>query len=212
MKKRIVYITLIASLFAMSARSQVRFGVKAGWNVNRVTWRWKQLKENIRSDNRNGFFAGVTLDVTIPIAGLGVDFSVLYDNRIIEVPTAYEDVNKTMEYIVVPVNMLYNIGFGDFLSVYASTGPQVSYYIGNRSWILDNRFISAWTSGWEINKSDLSWNVGGGFSLFGHFRLGYNYNIPLGNTNEFTIRRVGGYIERGTLKDNTHQISLTYFF
>lgn len=115
MKKRIVYITLIASLFAMSARSQVRFGVKAGWNVNQVTWRWKQLKENIRSDNRNGFFAGVTLDVTIPIAGLGVDFSVLYDNRIIEVPTAYEDVNKTMEYIVVPVNLLYNIGFGDFL-------------------------------------------------------------------------------------------------
>ena len=210
--KRIVYITLVACLFTLSSHGQVRFGIKAGWNVNKVTWKWKQLQDNIKSDNRNGYFAGVTLDVTIPIAELGVDFAVLYDNRVIAVPTAYEDVNKTMDYIIVPVNLRYTIGFSDFLSIYASTGPQVSYYIGDRSWILDDRFISAWTSGWEINKSDLSWNVGGGCSFLNHFRLGYNYNIMLGHTNEFSIRRVGGYIERGTLKDNTHQISLTYFF
>lgn len=212
MKKYIVYITFIATLFSMSSRAQVRFGIQAGWNVNKVTWKWKQLKENIKSDNRNGFFAGVTLDVTVPIVGLGVDFAVLYDNRVVAVPTSYEDVNKTMEYIVVPVNLRYSIGFGDFLNIYGATGPQVSYNIGDRSWILDDRFLTAWTSGWEISKSDLSWNIGGGFTLFNHIRLGYNYNIMLGHTNEFTIRRVGGYIERGTLKDNAHQISFTYFF
>ena len=212
MKKQIVYITLIAALLAMPARSQVRFGIKAGWNVNKVTWKWKQLKENIKSDNRNGFFAGVTLDATIPFIGLGVDFAVLYDNRVMAVPTMYEDVNKTMEYIVVPVNVYYSLGFSDFLSVYASTGPQVSYNIGDRSWVLDDRFISTWTSGWEINKSDLSWNVGGGLNLFSHIRLSYNYNIMLGHTNEFSIHKLSGDIEKGKLKDNIHQISLTYFF
>ena len=39
-----------------------------------------------------------------------------------------------------------------------------------------------------------------------------NFGDRVSNTNEFTIRRIGGYIERGTLKDNMHQISLTYFF
>ena len=213
MRRYIVYITFLTFVFALPVTAQVRFGVKAGWNVNKVTWEWKRLEDNVRSNNRNGFFAGITLDVPLPTGGLGVDFSVLYDNRVVALPINSEKFeNKTMHYIIVPVNLKCSIGLGSLVSVYAATGPQVSYNVGDRSWALNDYVVSNWSGGWELNKSDLSWNVGGGATLFDHFRVGYNYNIMLGHTNEFTIKKVSGDIVDGKLKENTHQISLTYFF
>ena len=212
MRRYIVYSTFLTFAFACPTQAQVRFGIKGGFNVNKVTWKWKDLEQNVRSDNRNGFYAGITLDVSLPVPGMGVDFSVLYDNHVVSLPTSEVFENKTMQYIVVPVNLRYSIGLGSILSIYAATGPEVSYNIGDRSWAMNEYVVKNWTGGWELNKSDLSWNVGGGLSFFGHFRLGYNYNIMLGHTNEFTVKKLSGDIVDGKLKANTHQISLTYFF
>ena len=212
MRRYIVYITFLTFTFAFPAQAQVRFGIKGGFNVNKVSWKWKDIEQNVRSNNRNGFYAGISLDVSLPMPGMGVDFSVLYDNRVVSLPTSEEFENKTMQYIIVPVNLRYSLGLGDILSIYAATGPQVSYNIGDRSWAMNEYVVQHWTGGWELNKSDLSWNVGGGLSFFGHFRLGYNYNIMLGHTNEFTVKKVSGDIVEGKLKANTHQISLIYYF
>ena len=212
MKRYIVYIAFFTFVCALPVQAQVRLGIRGGFNVNKVTWKWKQLENNVRSDKRNGFFVGATLDVSLPVPGMGVDFSVLYDNRVVSLPLSEELQNQTMQYIIVPVTLRYSVGLGRILSIYAATGPQVSYNIGDRSWALNDYVVDNWTNGWELNRSDLSWNVGGGISFFGHFRLGYNYNIMLGHTNEFTVKKLSGDIVEGQLKDNTHQISLTYFF
>ena len=83
MKKNILSLAVIvaALALAMPSQAQIKFGVKAGLNVN--SFSVKNLPMAVDKKNRNGFFAGVTADFTLPIVGIGVDASLLYDNRCI---------------------------------------------------------------------------------------------------------------------------------
>lgn len=207
MKKTILsLVTLIAAFtFATPSQAQVKFGVKAGLNVNSVSL--NNLKSNIGSDNRTGFFAGLTADVTIPLVGLGTDISLLYDNKVIGLSKDGADDKTTLHYVTLPINAKYTIGFSSLASVYLATGPQFSWNVGGRSWV-----PSHIGENWELKKSEFSWNVGAGVTVLSHVRVGYNYNIGLGNTAETKPLGVATDAIKGKLKNNTHQISLTYLF
>ena len=212
MKKNILSIAVLVAAFVcvMPLQAQVKFGVKAGLNVSSVSI--KDFEANFDNSNRTGFFAGVTADVTLPLVGLGVDASLLYDNRVVNMTVlgaAGDELstNKTLHYIALPINVKYTIGFSSLASVYLATGPQFSWNVGDRNW-------SPWriVDGWELKKSEFSWNVGAGVTVFDHVRLGYNYNIGIGETAETTVWNMAGSAIKGKLKNNTHQISLTYLF
>ena len=208
MKKTILsLVALVAAFtFATPSQAQVKFGVKAGLNVNSVSLN-KNLDQFADGDNRTGFFAGLTADVTIPLVGLGADISLLYDNKVIGISAGNEDSKKTLHYVTLPINAKYTIGFSSLASVYLATGPQFSWNVGGRSW--SPLHVS---EGWELNKSEFSWNVGAGVTVLSHVRVGYNYNIGLGNTAETTVLGTGLNAIKGKLKNNTHQVSLTYLF
>ena len=214
MKKNLITLAVVVAAFvaALPAQAQVKFGVKAGLNVNSVSLQGN-LADNLDSKNRTGCFAGLTADVTIPHAGLGADISLLYDNKVVGASSEdaatgdiYES-NKTLHYITLPINAKYTIGLSSIASVYLATGPQFSWNVGDRKWKSQDI-----TEGWELNKSEFSWNVGAGATVFSHVRVGYNYNIGIGNTAEASILNTAGQAVKGKLKNNTHQISLTYFF
>lgn len=215
MKKNILaLVALVAAFtFATPSQAQVKFGVKAGLNLNSISFSDLQNLggANFSNENRSGFFAGVTADVTIPLAGLGVDASLLYDNRVIGMSAAVgsetAEANKTLHYISLPINLKYTLGFSSLASVYLATGPQFSWNVGDRNWSMENA-----TSGWELKSSTFSWNVGAGVTVLSHLRIGYNYNIALGKTAELTALGTATNAVKGKLKNNTHQISLTYFF
>ena len=213
MKKNLITLAVVVAAFvaALPAQAQVKFGVKAGLNVNSVSLKGN-LADNLDSNNRTGFFAGLTADVTIPLAGLGADISLLYDNKVVRASSEdaatgdiYES-NKTSHYITLPINAKYTIGLSSIASVYLATGPQFSWNVGDKNWKADLG------NDWELNKSEFSWNVGAGATVFSHVRVGYNYNIGIGNTAEASILNTAGQAVKGKLKNNTHQISLTYFF
>ena len=211
MKKITLAVVVAAFVAALPAQAQVKFGVKAGLNVNSVSLKGN-LADNLDSKNRTGFFAGLTADVTIPLAGLGADISLLYDNKVVGASSEdaatgdiYES-NKTLHYITLPINAKYTIGLSSIASVYLATGPQFSWNVGDKNWKADLG------NDWELNKSEFSWNVGAGATVFSHVRVGYNYNIGIGNTAEVSIPNTAGQAVKGKLKNNTHQISLTYFF
>lgn len=212
MKKNILSLAVIvaAFTFALPSQAQLKFGVKAGLNVNNVSL--KNLPSNVDEKNRNGFFAGVTADFTVPLVGIGADASLLYDNKVVGMAENMGgDLNKThktLHYIDLPINVKYTIGLSSLASVYVATGPQFSWNIGDRHW----RFDSSVTEGWELKSSEFSWNVGCGATVLSHVRVGYNYNIGIGNTAEITYTDVAGKAIKGKLKNNTHQISLTYLF
>ena len=206
MKKIFSIIAVVAAfVLAVPAQAQVQFGVKAGLNVNKVSL--SDVGSNFDGENRTGFFAGVTADITLPIVGLGADISLLYDNKVAGTSVNDKEVNKTLQYIDIPINIKYTLGFSSLASVYLATGPQFAFNIGDRSWALSDL-----NKDWELKKSEFSWNVGAGVTVRSHIRIGYNYNIAIGKTAEFKVEALGKDLVKGKLKNNTHQISLTYLF
>ena len=76
MKKLLSTLMVIACLaLAIPAQAQIKFGVKAGLNVSKL----HLSEETFSSDNRAGFFVGPTAEFTLPLLGLGVDASALYN-------------------------------------------------------------------------------------------------------------------------------------
>ena len=207
MKKNILSLAVIvaALTFAMPSQAQIKFGIKGGLNVDNINL--KHAQANVSAKNRTGFFAGVTADVTIPLAGLGADIAVLYDNKVVGISDGTTEANKTLHYIDLPINAKYTVGFSSLVSAYIATGPQFSWNVGDRSWKPANI-----NQDWELKKSEFSWNVGCGVTALSHVRVGYNYNIALGKTAEITPLGIGTSAVKGKLKNNTHQISLTYLF
>ena len=211
MKKNILSLAVLVAAFvlAMPSQAQVKFGVKAGLNVSSVSI--KDYKANFDNSNRTGFFAGVTADVTIPLVGLGADVSLLYDNRVTNVTEKSDDEtisgNKTLHYIALPINVKYTLGLSSLASVYLATGPQFAWNVGDRHWGFGDI-----NTGWELKSSTFSWNVGVGATVLSHVRIGYNYNIGLGSTAELSAWGTAKKTLQGKLKNNTHQIALTYFF
>lgn len=206
MKKAISIIAVVAAfVIAVPAQAQTQFGVKAGLNVNKVSL--NNVGSNFAGENRTGFFAGITADFNLPIVGFGADVSVVYDNKVAGTSVGGKEVNKTLHYIDIPVNVKYSLGFSTLASVYVATGPQFAFNVGDRSWALSDI-----NSDWELKKSEFSWNVGAGITVRSHVRIGYNYNIAVGKTADLKVTALGQDLVKGKLKNNTHQISLTYLF
>lgn len=67
--------------------------------------------------------------MTLPIVGLGVDASALYDQR----DAKLEDEKVSLRSINVPINVRYGIGLGSMASIYLAAGPQFGYNIGDKN-------------------------------------------------------------------------------
>ena len=70
---------------ANTAQAQVKFGVKGGLNVTNMSF----SKDVVDANNQTGFFIGPTLKFTLPIVGLGIDASALYDQREAKLKVGY---------------------------------------------------------------------------------------------------------------------------
>jgi hypothetical protein len=101
-------------------------------------------------------------------------------------------------YISVPINIKYTFGVDEVASLYFATGPQFSFNVSNGDFRLEYMAES-----FKARTFDFYWNVGVGFTVLGHVRLGYTYNIPCSKSIDSKY---------GSLKNKTNQISLTYLF
>ena len=78
MKKILTLLAVaVALLTTVPAQAQVKFGLKGGVNVTNMSF----SSDVLDATNRAGFFIGPTVKFTLPIVGLGVDASALYDQR-----------------------------------------------------------------------------------------------------------------------------------
>ena len=195
MKKLLSTLMVIACLaLAIPAQAQIKFGVKAGLNVSKL-----HLSENIVSkDNRAGFFVvGPTAEFTLPLLGLGIDGSVLYN----QFGVNSEEGTSTKKSIEIPINLKWTVGFSSLVGAYVAVGPQFGFNVGDR-WFDEVC---------EFKKNTTSFNVGAGLKLLGHLQVGANYNFAL---------KDNGKIHRGDIEDlttigfkqNTWQVSVAYLF
>ena len=110
--KKMMKIAVLATALTLSvnASAQVKFGLKGGINTSEVF-----VNDNVwKTDNRLGFFVGPTMKFTLPIVGLGMDISALYEKRESKMKSddgAHSSV-VSREQLAIPVNMRYSFGLG----------------------------------------------------------------------------------------------------
>ena len=193
MKKVLSTLALMACLMmAMPAQAQLKFGLKGGLNISKVTF----SASDINSDNRTGFFIGPMAEFTIPVIGVGIDAAALYTQSGAEMKYENESYDKNLKTIEIPVNLKYNFGVGSMAGVYVAAGPQFGFNVGSGNF-----------GDYDMKDCNTTFNVGAGVKLISHLQIGVNYN--------FSINKVAKYEEEGKkydMKKNTWQVSLAYLF
>lgn len=207
MRKLFTLIVLVAATyFAVPANAQFKIGIKGGLNITDMS-----LSNDVfETSNRTGFFIGPTIKFTLPIVGLGIDASALYDQREGEVNVEADDntvvsTKLKQKAINIPINLRYDIGLGSLAAVYLAAGPQFGFNVGDK-----NQSLYKDVAEWRLNTSNFSVNVGAGVMLLGHLQVGANYNIVCGKTGEITVLDGAKSVLRG--RSNTWQISAAYYF
>lgn len=193
MKKLLSLVIVIVCLVAATpAQAQLKFGLKGGLNVSKVSFSTDVFK----GDNRTGFFVGPMAEFTVPILGLGIDAAALYTQSGAKVSYGNGSDDKTLKAIEVPVNLKYTFGLGSTLGVFVAAGPQFGFNIGSGNF-----------SGLDLKSNYTTFNVGAGVKLIQHLQVELNYNFSLSKLGKYQDE--DGILE---MKRNTWQISLAYLF
>jgi len=203
MKKIFTTLVVAIMMVAAPAQAQVKFGVMGGLNFTKMSFSG-DVEDN--ASNKAGFFIGPTASFTLPIVGLGIDASALYDQR-----SAKSDGEtiKTQS-IQIPLNLRYGFGLGSLASVFVFAGPQFGFNIGDKS-----KTLVEGAAEWTAKSSNLSANIGIGALALNHLQVKLNYNIALGKTGEVeALDAATGAVKSvlGKGKASAWQLSVAYLF
>lgn len=203
MRKLFLILTLLLGCSAtVWSQSLIKFGLRGGLDLEKASFD----KSTLSDANRLGFFIGPMVELKVPLLGFNVDAALLYHNSEVKAEVSEagvsESTKSTVHSLDVPITVKYVFGLGSQLSVFAGTGPQFSFYMGNKD-ILENTYT--------LKSSDFSWNLTAGVRLLSHVQVAYNYNIGIGKTADAEGEAVKALLGKN-LKHNTHQVSLSYIF
>ena len=207
--KKMMKIAVLATALTLSvnASAQVKFGLKGGINTSEVF-----VNDNVwKTDNRLGFFVGPTMKFTLPIVGLGMDISALYEKRESKMKSedgAHSSV-VSREQLAIPVNMRYSFGLGETANIFLFAGPQVAFNLGKKE-----RQIIPEVADWTLKSSNFSINLGVGCTLASHLQATIGYTIALGKTGEVQVTRKGvdDAVKKYDGRSNAWQLGVAYFF
>lgn len=207
MKKIFMLLVMIVTMTAANnASAQIKFGLKGGVNVTDMS-----LNSSVfDASNRTGFFVGPTIKVQLPLVGLGIDASALYDQREAKIKVGNTTTKETLrsQAINIPINLRYGWGLSSMANIFLFAGPQFGFNVGDKDQKIDDK------STWSVKNSNFSLNFGAGVTLLSHLQLTANYNVVCGKTSDATITEG---LEQLTNKEvrsraNAWQIALAYYF
>ena len=204
--KKILALIVMAVAFAAPSQAQTKFGLQAGVNLTNISdFSLSAAGVENAVKSRAGFFVGPTVKFTLPIVGLGVDVSALYDQR--EGKTNGETIKS--QSIQIPINARYGFGLGSLAEIFLFAGPQFGFNIGNKTKELVNDAAQ-----WTLKSSNFSANVGIGATVVSHVQLKVNYNIALGKTGEIEVKdaATAAWKTITGAKANAWQVSAAYYF
>lgn len=199
-------VMIVTMTAANNASAQIKFGLKGGVNVTDMS-----LNSSVfDASNRTGFFVGPTIKVQLPLVGLGIDASALYDQREAKIKVGNTTTKETLrsQAINVPINLRYGWGLSSMANIFLFAGPQFGFNVGDK----DQKITESST--WRVKNSNFSLNFGAGVTLLSHLQLTANYNVVCGKTSDATITEG---LEQLTNKEvrsraNAWQIALAYYF
>lgn len=172
-----IILTLLIAVFGMGmANAQLRFGVKAGLNLNSL--HLSDIPGSINKDNSCGYTLGVMTEFQVPVIGLCFDLSAMYTRMNSDVTeqvsnTESETISKNHNFIEIPLNIKYKFGLpivGSIISPYIFTGPAFAFK-------LDKNTIYAL----ETKTCQVAWNIGVGVELIKHLQISGSYGFGMNN-------------------------------
>ena len=204
--KKVLVLLFAAVALSLPAQAQVKFGLKGGLNLTSISASGT-LSDNLK--NKAGFFVGPTVKIGLPVTGLSLDASALYDQRSakVEIDNASETIKS--QSLQIPINIRYGVGLGSVANLFAFAGPQFGFNLGDK-----NKKILDEVANWTLRSSNVSANVGIGATILGHLQVTANYNFALGKTGEIEVwdaaKSTWNAVTDG--KTSAWQISAAYFF
>lgn len=204
--KKVLVLLFAAVAMSLPSQAQVKFGLKGGLNLTSISASGT-LSDNLK--NKAGFFVGPTVKIGLPVTGLSVDASALYDQRSAKVEIANAESTIKSQSLQVPINIRYGVGLGSVANLFAFAGPQFGFNLGDK-----NKKILDEVTNWTLRSSNVSANVGIGATILGHLQVTANYNFALGKTGEIEVwdgvKNTWNAVTDG--KTSAWQISAAYFF
>lgn len=208
MKKLICSIFLLAAALVVTPVSAKTFGwgVAAGMNISKADGgEWK-------TDAENGWYAGLTAKVTIPILGFGLEASALYSQESVSVATVNGNLTAAgsdeIQYLSVPIHLRYDFQLPVVSKVavpYLFAGPQFNYALNDLK--LDGDF-EAYTEKFDTENASWKFDLGLGALLINHLQVSYTYSFPI--SNSFEASDLLGI--KDDLKLSTHRIGVAWLF
>jgi hypothetical protein len=194
--KKVLFAIAIFSLVTFSAQAQLRYGLKGGLNISSLSGDGDDMLKSA-----TGFYVGPTVELSIPIVGLGVEGSVLYSQKGLKSKGA-GGVDEKFSYIDVPVSLKYKIldlpGLNKLVTPFIDAGPYASFKISGDSPDIESAGEQVKTKSFGAGL-----NFGIGAELLGKVQLRAGYQLGL------TDNVGGGDV---SLKDRTWQVGASILF
>jgi hypothetical protein len=208
MKKALLLFSLIG-LINFSFAQSVSFGVKAGVNFSNISSSGGGL--TLTTSNTTGLHVGAVAD--IGFANLSLQPGILYSTKGGSSNFGSGGADKlTLNYVEVPVNLLYNIPVG-IGKVFIGGGPYVALGVSGKSTLSgtatstgsgsESQNITFGSASGDVKNPDFGVNLLGGFRFKSGLSFSAGYGIGLANLSN----------ESGaSTKNNVLSFSIGYFF
>jgi hypothetical protein len=216
--------------FASAAMAQISIGVHTGVNLSSATLKSGSITS--KGKLLTGFHAGVTADVALtpelhamPMLRFIQRGSKLKDEQKTSIgigsTTVKTDVNTTLNYVELPLNIVYNFDLGESAKIFAGTGPALSYLLSGKTKGTSSTSITIGTQTTNSSTSisqktkigsnqtddlkafDFGWSGVAGVKLNNGFALMLNYTHSLSNLSP---------TDNTSYKGRSFGLTLNYFF
>ncbi len=157
------------------ANAELRFGVKAGMLVNKLSLNQDIMKAN----NSCGWTAGALVEYTVPIIGINVDAGLMYArmNNSTEVTGLTVDNDLYgKNFLEIPINLKYKFTIPMVASIikpYLFTGPNIAFRL--------DKSITDDINDIKSRTCQVAWNIGLGVELIRHLQVAASYGFGINN-------------------------------
>lgn len=198
-KKILLVVGVAVMSVSLASAKPINFGIKAGMNVNKLSFNKDFGKTLASSENSCGWTAGVMAEFTVPIIGIGCDASLMYarmnnssnvsyDSSLplpastllgsAEAGTATESSDNLYgkNFLEIPINIKYKLSLPvvqRIVKPYVFTGPNFAFRL--------DKSVKDITRQIESRSCQIAWNVGLGVELFSHVQIGASYAFGINN-------------------------------
>lgn len=172
---KVIIVMLVAILGAGVANAQIRFGVKAGLNLNSI--HFNDAAKTFGDDNKCGYTLGVMTEFTVPVVGICLDGSLMYTRMNTEITEAQHEKGIGKNFLEIPINLKYKFQLplvSKVFTPYLLTGPAFAIKLGKTTFD-------------EIStkRCQTAWNVGVGAELMSHLQIQGSYGFGMNHIGKF---------------------------